>query len=109
MFATSAPGAAALKRFVYVATINHRLNSWQHALQRAAARITYRVDDVRHVDEIAVADVVSGIDRRARRRIAKAMQALRKLFVNVPDHRILLFRIEVIRFEKQTFQRYAVR
>ena len=40
--------------------------------------------------------------------IAESVQALRELFVDVDDHRILLFRIEVIRLEKQTLQRNAV-
>src|SRR6266536_6547524 len=50
-------------RLVNKTLIDDGLNCGQHALQSTASRIAGRVDDVRHEDQIAVADVVSRIDR----------------------------------------------
>src|SRR5438874_9803 len=58
--------------------IDYGLNCRQHALQSTAPRIARGVDDVRHEDQIAVADIESRIDRSARRGIPKCMQALRQ-------------------------------
>src|SRR5258707_1371745 len=63
-------------RFVNKTFIDHGLNGRQHALQSAASRIAGRVNDVRHEDQIAVADIVSRIDRSAGAWIAESMQAL---------------------------------
>ena len=95
--------------FVDEALVDHRLNRRQHALQRALARIADRVDDVRHEDQIAVADVVRRIDRSARARDCESWcRPCDETFVDVHDHRVLLFRIEVVRFQQQALQRHAV-
>src|SRR6266404_533761 len=46
-------------RLVNKATIDDGLNRGQHALQSTATRIARGVDDVRHEDQIAVADIES--------------------------------------------------
>src|SRR2546423_8444843 len=56
--------------------IDDGLDRRQHALQRVTSRIAGFVNDVRHENKIAVADVVSRIDRSARAGIAKLMKAL---------------------------------
>src|SRR5882724_7439144 len=56
-----------------VVLIDDGLNCRQHALQSTAPRIARGVDDVRHEDQIAVADIKSRIDRSARRGIPKCM------------------------------------
>ena len=52
---------------IHEALIHHRLDRRQHALQRALAGIAGGVDDVRRQHQVAVADVVADVDRRARR------------------------------------------
>src|SRR5437867_888054 len=94
--------------FVDESLINDGLNSRQHALQRARSRIAGGVDNVRHENQIAVADIERWIDRSARAGIAKSVQSLRQSFVDVDDHRVLLLRIEVLGFQQQTFQRHAI-
>src|SRR6202040_1667525 len=81
--------------FIHEALINYGLNSGQHTLQRTLSGITDGVDDVGHEDQIAVADVESRIDGSTRAGIAESVQALRELFIDVHDHRVLLLRIEV--------------
>ena len=90
-------------RLVNKTFIDHGLNGGQHALQSTASRIAGRINDVRHEDQIAVTDIVSWIDRSPRARIAESMQALRESFIDINDHRVLLFWIEVVRFKQQTF------
>src|SRR6267142_937745 len=94
---------------VDIASVDHGLDTGQHALQSALSRITRRVDNVRHENQIAIADIVSWVNRGARSRITKSMQALRQLFIDVDDHRVLLFRIEVVGLEQKALQRHAVR
>src|SRR6266550_603726 len=90
-------------RLVNKTFIDHGLNGRQHALQSTASRISGRVNDVRHEDQIAVTNVVSRIDRSARAWVSESMQALCGPLVDVNDHRVLLFWIEVVRFKEQTF------
>src|SRR6266511_5365942 len=71
--------------FVDVTLIYDGLYCRQHALHGALAGITGGINDVRHENQIAVADVVCRIDRSARTGITKSVQALRKPFVKVND------------------------
>src|SRR5438034_10694373 len=63
-------------RLVNKTFIDHGLNGGQNALQSTAARIAGRVNNVRHEDQIAVADIVGWINRSPRSRIAESMQTL---------------------------------
>src|SRR5437588_8295949 len=90
-------------RLVDKTFIDDGLNGRQNALQSTTSRIAGRVNNVRHEDQIAVTNVVSWIDRSPRTRISESMQALRQSFVDVNDHRLLLFWIEVLGFKEQTF------
>ena len=94
--------------FVHETFVHDGLDSRQYALQRALARIADRVDNVGQENQIAIADVESGIDGSAGRGIAKRVQALRQLFVDVDNHRILACRIEVFGLEQDALQRHAV-
>src|SRR5437764_15425282 len=51
--------------------IDDGLHRGQDALQRVSSRIAGFVNNVRHKNQVAVADVISRIDRSARSRIAK--------------------------------------
>src|SRR5438094_6147656 len=78
-------------RLVNKTFIDHGLNGGQHALQSTASRIADRINDVRHEDQIAVTDIVSWIDRRPRARIAESIPSLLAAFIDINDHRVLLF------------------
>src|SRR3979411_492454 len=54
------------RTFVDVPFVDHALDSRQHALQSALSGIADRVDNVGHENQIAVADIVSRIDRSTR-------------------------------------------
>src|SRR5205085_10709737 len=90
--------------FVNEAFVDNGLNGGQNALQRIATRIAGFVNDVRHENQVTVAEIVRRVDRSARAGIAKLMKALRQALVDINDHRVLLLRIEVIRLEQQSFE-----
>src|SRR5438132_4789159 len=69
--------------FVDEAFIDDGLDSGQHALHGALAGITGRINDVRHENQVAIADIVSRIDRSAGTRITKSVQALTETLVDV--------------------------
>src|SRR5712671_4739047 len=68
--------------FVHKSLVNDSLNSRQHTLQRTWSRIAGGVDNVRHENQIAVADIERRVDRSTRAGIAKSVQALRQSFVD---------------------------
>src|SRR2546422_3855324 len=51
---------------VDIAPVEHGLDCWQHAFQSALSRITGRVDNVRHENQVTIADVIRRVDRSAR-------------------------------------------
>src|SRR5437763_1177818 len=55
--------------------VDDGLDSRQNALQSITSRIAGFVNNVRHENQVTVADVVSRIDRSARAGIAKLMKA----------------------------------
>ena len=90
------------------ALVHDGLDRRQDALQRALAGVAGRVDDVRHQHQVAVAHVVGDVDGVARRRPDERVHVLREPLVDVDHQRVLLRRVEVLRFIQRRFEWNAI-
>src|SRR5438552_18191412 len=81
---------------IHETLIDDGLNSRQHAFHGALSGIAGRVNDVRHENQVAVADIVGRIDRSAWPGITKRVQTLREAFVDVYVHWLFLFWFEFV-------------
>src|SRR5581483_7302586 len=94
---------------IHKSAVHYFLNRRKHTVQSALSREANLVGDIRFQYQIAVADVVTHIDRMLWAGLDIVVHALRKALVDVHQQRILLLRIEIFRLIERPFQRHAVR
>ena len=95
--------------FVHKALIDQGRDTGHHGVERALARITDFVGDVRHEYEIPATGVERKADARPRRdRRAMPVQAVRHFLVEIHHHRIFLRGVETLRFVEHALERDPV-